>query len=310
MKQAGRLIVLCGFVCAVLRPTLGQAQELNAATVVNKIMQSTTTIYQSMVVDKLQREGTGASAAYTSQEGFVPLPVTFMRRVAINTISRQMRAGQRPYTFTTMADGTGYLRVKMTAPTLSTEAQALLVAQVLDDMVRSIRGVYTTAVLRKLKRDGTGASADYTSQKGFIPLPAVFLRLITADAVKQTNNQFSVALRSLWNLNPQQGLQDDFERTGWASLANQQEQHLAVGDSMQKFLWKPYVQTVKVGSKRTLRYLSADPAAGRSCVTCHNAWEARQEIKKQRAQQDVEMGKTFAQHELMGALSITVPIDK
>lgn len=309
MRKLSSLIIVCGIYCSWVAPSSVDAQGQGVADIVNSMMQSTLAIYKTAVVGKLEQDGTGAVAGYTSQKGFVPLPEDFMRRMAIDAIAKHRRSGEKQFTFTFVPGGTGLLAAKITASSLLAEQKALVVAKVLDGMIRAIRGAYTSAVVQKLGRDGTGASLNYTSKRGFAPLPAVFMRLIAADVVSKAGNQFFVSLRSRWHLNRQQGLQDDVERAGWDFLAKQQETQRAAGKSLRNFQWEPYVQVLTMGAKKNLRYFSADPASSRSCITCHNAWENRKEIKTIRAEQGVERGKTFKQHELMGMLSIVVSLE-
>ena len=286
------------------------AQEGLAAKVADSIVQSTFTNYTSMVVEKLQQDGTGASADYSSQEGFVMPPEAFMRRVAIDAITKQKQSGEKSFTLTFAPGGSGFLTVKLKAQSLSADQQALIAAKVADSIIRSIRATYTSSVVRKLQLDrNTGASIDYAAQKGFVPLPAVFARQVALDAAsKSDNKQLALSLRSLWNLNEQQGLQDDFEREGWEFLAKQQKEQLASRRSLRKFAWKPFSKVVTVNGKKTLRYFSADPAIHKSCVGCHNQWEGKEEIKAMRASQGGEVGKVFKKDELMGALSIAIPV--
>ncbi len=190
----------------------------------------------------------------------------------------------------------------------------LTVAKVVDTLIRSMRAKYTQNVVGKLKKDGTGASVNHSKKKGFIPLPAQHVRAIAKDALQRQmngkNELFHFFLRSRWNLNPEQGLMDGFERKGWEHLMRQQKEAQKAGVPLIKIDWKPYVQVEDVNGRKMLRYFSADPASALACITCHNAWENKPEIKKIRKKQGVEAGKIFQMHELMGALSINVPISK
>ena len=111
--------------------------------------------------------------------------------------------------------------------------KALGIAEAVDAMVRSTRAKYTKDVVIKLKKDGAGAALDSKSKKGFAPLPAQFVRAIAFDvAIKQKKagqERFAFFLRSRWNLNPEQGIQDDFEKEGWKFLVQQQEAALKAG---------------------------------------------------------------------------------
>ena len=191
-------------------------------------------------------------------------------------------------------------------------AGELAVAKAIDILIRSARAKYTQNVVGKLKNDATGASVNYRNQKGFIPLPAQYVRAIANDIVKRQNEGakgfFNFFLRSRWNLNVKQGLQDDFEKKGWDYLMRQQVEALKVGTPLKKIKWKPYVRVEDFNGRKMLRYLSADPGSAIACITCHNRWEGKPEIKKLREKQGVEVGKIFQMYELMGALSINVAL--
>ena len=85
---------------------------------------------------------------------------------------------------------------------------------------------------------------------------------------------------------------------------------LGMFETLQNFVWEPYIQVVSEGGKTMLRYLSADAGVSQACVTCHNNWEQRQSVRAMRKQNGVKVGKIFEQFELMGALSIVVPINQ
>jgi hypothetical protein len=188
----------------------------------------------------------------------------------------------------------------------------LAVAKAIDILIRSARAKYTQNVVGKLKNDATGASVNYRNQKGYIPLPAQYVRAIADDIVKRqiegAKGTFNFFLRSRWNLNVNQGLQDDFEKKGWDYLIRQEVEAFKAGTPLKKIEWKPYVRVEDFNGQKMLRYLSADPGSAISCITCHNRWERKPEIKKLREKQGVEVGKIFQMHELMGALSINVAL--
>lgn len=94
----------------------------------------------------------------------------------------------------------------------------------------------------------------------------------------------------------------------WKFLVGQQEEALKAGKPINGVQWKPFVRVATVNGKRTLRYLSADPASAIACVTCHNRWEQKPEIKQRREAKGVGAGKVFRMHELMGALGINVSL--
>ncbi len=190
--------------------------------------------------------------------------------------------------------------------------KALVAAQILDDMIRATRAYYTKLVVKKLKNEGTGAALNSDSQDGYVPLPAQFIRKVMYQLVleKRTSgdNYTKIALRSRWNLNTLQGLGTEFEKEGWEFLKEQQDDHLAAGKSLKNLKWKPYIKLGVVGNTPVLNYLSADIAIAKACASCHSAWEQKPEIQKLRKQHNIEEGSVFRKYQLLGALSITVPI--
>lgn len=184
---------------------------------------------------------------------------------------------------------------------------AIAVAEAVDAMVRSTRSIYTKTVVIKLKKDGRGAKQNSEKLKGFVPLPAQFIRNVALHLENsKTADKFKIELRSIWNLNPEQGLQDDFEKAGWEYLMKQQE---AAGSDFAGIKWEPYVEVENRDGKNTLRYFSADTATVQACASCHNGWEKRASIKKMRKVAGITQGKTFELNELMGAVSISVALD-
>ena len=190
--------------------------------------------------------------------------------------------------------------------------EALSIAKTVDIFVRATRAKYTKKAVGKLKKDGTGAALDSGSKSGYIPLPAQFIRDVAFETVmlqkKSKDEKFAFFLRSRWNLNPEQGLKDDFEKAGWKFLEDQQKGALASGKSLKNISWKPYTSIETGGGQKTLRYLSADTGSALPCVTCHNNWEKKASVKEMRKKGGVEEGKVFRMNELMGAVSISVPL--
>ena len=128
----------------------------------------------------------------------------------------------------------------------------LAVAETIDILIRSSRAKYSQNVVEKLLKEGTGSSVNHPRRKGYIPLPAQFVRSIGSDALQRQKKEekkiFSFFLRSQWNLNVEQGLQDDFEKQGWEYIQKQQEEALEAGVSLKKIRWKPYASMVSSGT--------------------------------------------------------------
>ncbi|MCP4186030.1 MAG: DUF3365 domain-containing protein [Gammaproteobacteria bacterium] len=185
--------------------------------------------------------------------------------------------------------------------------QAIAVAEAIDAMVRSTRSMYTRTVVTKLKKDGKGAKQRSEILRGFVPLPAQFVRNVALHLENSpASEKFKIELRSNWNLNPEQGLQDNFEMAGWKYLMRQQD---AAGGNLQGIKWDPYIKVEYQGEKQVLRYFSADTAVAQACAGCHNSWENRASVKKLRGEANMEPGKTFRLNELIGAVSISVALN-
>ena len=302
------LLIMLSMVLGWTLPSWGNSQSLSVTDTVDIAMQAMSSMYQTQVIDKLQQDGKGASA--TPRRGFVPPRKDFMRSVALYTVAQQRKLGQQSFKFTLAPNRASYLTVYLKQTMSSPQDQAHQIADVVSNLIRSLRATYTKLVVAKLKRDGTGASIDHVSQNGFVPLPAVFMQQVVAEIAKQTESRIVVSLLSRWNLNEQKGLQDDFDRTGWGVLARQQKNHLDNAGTLSKISWQPYVKVANLHGQNTLRHLSADPAVNASCTSCHNKWEQKDAIKARRSQQGVEVGKSFQLHELLGVLSVRVAIPK
>ncbi|MFZ4482333.1 MAG: putative bifunctional diguanylate cyclase/phosphodiesterase, partial [Rhodoferax sp.] len=62
--------------------------------------------------------------------------------------------------------------------------------------------------------------------------------------------------------------------------------------------------------QRVLRYLAADPASQVSCVLCHNTYERTPDVLARRVSEGTELHKQWSLNQLLGALSITIPLDR
>jgi diguanylate cyclase (GGDEF)-like protein len=140
---------------------------------------------------------------------------------------------------------------------------------------------------------------------GYVPLPAQFLKMFGRQVSEENGGLFSYKPVSKWNLEPGQYLTDDFQHWAWPQLEVQDlEAPTAPVD------WKPVWRIEAVNGTKILRYLRADPASAQSCVACHNAQEALTEVRARRVQQGVPPGKRWQLHQLLGAIDVTIPLDK
>ena len=198
----------------------------------------------------------------------------------------------------------GYLVVR-DAVNKTVEHQALALAEVVATQASVARSVYATEVAAKLSKDGFGPSVDSASKPGHVPIPAQFLKLVGRASSVSADKLYEYKPVSKWNLEPSQGLSDDFLRWAWPQLEAQDQ-----ANPKASIAWKPVSRFEVMDGRRVLRYLSADPTSQPSCAACHNAYEKQPEVLAMRVAQGVPEGKAFAQHQLMGALSITIPLDK
>ena len=203
-----------------------------------------------------------------------------------------------------LASVLGYLVVRDAVNT-TIERQALAVAEIVASQATTARTVYAREIADKLRADGFGPSVDSASMPGHVPIPAQFLKLVGRASSANSHKLYEYRPISKWNLDATQGLTDDFLRWGWPQLERQDQANLNAPID-----WKPVSRFEVQDGRKVLRYLSADPASQMSCAQCHNAYEKRPEILVQRLAAGVQPGKQWQQHQLIGALSITIPLEK
>ena len=198
----------------------------------------------------------------------------------------------------------GYLAVRQAVNT-TVESQALAIAEVVASQATTARSVYAMEIAAKLAREGLGPHVESEGKPGFVPIPAQFLKLVGKASSENAHRLYQYKPVSRWNLEPSQGLDDDFLRWAWPQL-EAQDQPAPTGP----INWKAISRIETRDGRRVLRYLSADPASQPACASCHNAYEARPEIIARRVASGVAPGKHWEPHQLMGALSVTIPLDK
>jgi len=209
------------------------------------------------------------------------------------------------FAFIMVIVGLGIYAVLIHAQAQIIELEAYRVAEVVTNQALSARSVYATEVAAKLKQDGLGVSADYMNHKGFGPLPAQYLKMISRFSSKNNDGLFSYRPLSKWNLEPTQGLKDDFQKWAWAQFEKQDQP-----DPKGPIAWQPVSRFEIVGKVKMLRYMRPDPASATGCVSCHNALENSQETIERRISAGVALGKQWTQHQLLGAIEVNVPVDK
>jgi signal transduction histidine kinase len=185
------------------------------------------------------------------------------------------------------------------------ERQALGIAEIVASQATTARSVYASAIVEKLKADGFGPSVDSAGMPGHVPIPAQFLKLVGRAASANAHKLYEYKPISKWNLEPTQGLTDDFLRWAWPQLEQQDQSNPSAA-----IAWQPVSRFEMRDGKRVLRYLSADPASQATCVACHNAYEKMPDVMALRDANGVQTGKQWKPHQLLGALYVTIPLEQ
>lgn len=185
------------------------------------------------------------------------------------------------------------------------EHEAVKIAEVVARQALASRTVYSRAVADKSRDDGFGPDIAYESLSGHVPLPAQFLKLVGKEASLTSDGLYRYRPLSKWNLEPTQGLTDEFQRWAWRALEAQDRV-----DPRAEIDWEPVWRFDTVGDVKTLRYVRADPASSTACVSCHNKHEREMETIARRVAAGVAPGKQWTQHQLLGAIEVEVPVDK
>jgi hypothetical protein len=190
--------------------------------------------------------------------------------------------------------------------------EAVRIAEIVSTQVVNDRAEYTSNVVGKLVADGAGAARDSSQKQGFVKLPAQFVRSVSQRVQEMAGGLYSYSLLSQWNLNPEQGLADDFDRWAWVQLQDQEEELIRSGRAPgpRGYEWQPVYRVAEGAGGTVLQYMKADPAAAQACVTCHNNYEQRPEIRAMRVAQGVPPGKSWQMHELMGGIRVEIPMEE
>ena len=197
-----------------------------------------------------------------------------------------------------------YFIIKDTLETTS-EHQALIISEIVARHAAAGRTVYGKYVAKKLTEDGFGANIHSQDHPGYVPLPAQFLKLMAQESAKTSSEFYRYKPISKWHLEPTQGLNDNFENWAWQQL-EAQDQSNPTGP----IAWEPVWWTEEWQGEKYFRYLRADPASSKSCVDCHNAYLHDAKIKSQLKSEGITDEKQWKQHQLMGAISVTIPMEK
>lgn len=121
---------------------------------------------------------------------------------------------------------------------------------------KAIRAYYTTNVISKvLGKDGLKGSFNHRNEPNSIPLPATMIH----DLSQLLRDQGTVLrLYSAYPFPNRSSRQlDDFQRSAWDEITRNPEQ--------------PYVRTVEIDGKHSVRVGVADLMVAEACVDCHNS---------------------------------------
>jgi len=190
------------------------------------------------------------------------------------------------------------------------ELQATKTAGTIATQVITDRKHYVQKVVSKLKGTEFGPKEGADPDSPHVPLPATFVMGV-ADEISENQHEYSYKLVSRWNVNDGNALRDDFLKSGFDNLLEQEELARQSGELSpnKKFSdWKPYTEVRDVNGRQVLRYITADAAIGASCVSCHNKIEQRPEVMATRKAAGVDGGHTFRLNDLMGAVAVDIDL--
>lgn len=180
------------------------------------------------------------------------------------------------------------------------QADALILADLAVKQSEVFRRVYVRDVIGKLKEDGFGAHPHFLQKKGYIPISAQFVRMMSQEA-RNTFAEFQYKPVSKWNLGPYSIDNDDFLRWGWQQLEQQ------AGTTQRE--WKPVWKLVNYQDKPYLRYMSAITASSEKCIGCHRDFEKTAPIIERRKLQGIGPLPELHLGDLIGAMSVDIPLD-
>jgi|GEM_PF-3458627 len=227
----------------------------------------------------------------------------------LGTLANQRKLVWAVLTFIFLATLTAAYYVVENAVANTVEQQALSVAEIVAAQATTARSVYAKDIAAKLQRDGTGPHVDSAHMPGYIPIPAEFLKMLGLATAEVNGNLFQYKPISKWNLEPTQGISDEFLTWAWPQL-EAQDNVSPTGPLTWKSIWRFESKGDAAGSGTVLRYLYADPASQASCVNCHNEYENRPDVVARRIKDKVTPGKRWREHQLLGALSVTIPLER
>ena len=187
------------------------------------------------------------------------------------------------------------------------ESEAIRIARIVTEQAIVARSTYAKNVVDRLSKEGVSATHDFENSLTAVPIPAQFLKLMAHEVNERNLGLYKYRPLSKWNLNPAQGLTDNFQRWAFDELENQKR---GKAESAVAGTPNPVWRIESEGDERMLRYMTADIAISEGCVSCHNAFELKPEIQRRRTEAGLTGVKVFNVGDIMGALEANIPLGK
>ena len=142
------------------------------------------------------------------------------------------------------------------------ETEALRVANVVTEQAIVARSIYARSIVDRLSTSGVPVTHNFEDVKGALPIPAQFLKMMAHEANEKNLGLYRYKPLSRWNINPNQGLADDFQRWAFDELEKQREFAADRNKSL-----KPVWRIEEVFGERVLRFMTADLAVSSGRVS-------------------------------------------
>jgi diguanylate cyclase (GGDEF)-like protein len=160
----------------------------------------------------------------------------------------------------------------------------------------------SVGISNSVKNQAVFIAETLVSQTQDLPLaPVKSTHSIDLDNINST----ALVYVSKWHTSPQQALSDDFLQWAWPLLEVQHQAGSTTPIPKQAI----YRFEMQAG-QAVLRYLHAIPAAQLSCHSCPNTHDNQAEMIAMLEKPGITSNKQSQQHQLLGALSITISLDR
>ncbi|TKS57828.1 MAG: hypothetical protein EWM72_03402 [Nitrospira sp.] len=153
-------------------------------------------------------------------------------------------------------------------------------ADMVHAVVESHRTFYTVHVVERLQAKGVVVASENWRSEKTLPLPAQFLQE-SAHLAVNTRAKIGYKLIGLWPINKNNGPKTESEHKGLMETMQNPD--------------RPYTEVIMNGPDAYLQAIYADRAISQACIGCHNAHPDSPR-------------HNFKQHDVMGAIMVTVPL--